>query len=322
MEVLLKPPQGATELLSDLTDMDRNPLRLEAGMANGVLQELPADAWFEYVWRMEDGSLQLDPANPVTAPSIWYGRVNVITGPDYRPDPLALASEAVTPGPLRREKLHSEALGHLRRVNTWTPAGFENATLPAILVQDGTAFNRLGRLSSVLQLLLEEGVPPARLVFLEPVDRTVEYSFSAEFRDFMLQELLPQLERLAGPTDSVSLLGTSLGGLASASLALAAPETFRGVATLSAAILGGPADRDPYNSREEWLLGQVRAGADIPQRWFVGTGSLEWLHRPNLRLLDALGARGINLTSLVLSAGHNWPNWRDMEATALRQLLG
>ena len=322
MEVLLKPPRAATELLSDLTDMDRNPLRPDAWPEGGVVQELPADAWFEYVWRMPDGSLQLDAENGQTAPSIWYGRVSVITGPDYRPDPLALASESVPPGPLRREKLDSAALGHQRRVNTWTPAGFENASLPAILVQDGTAFNRLGRLSSVMQLLLDEGVPPARLVFLEPVDRTSEYSFSENFNDFMLQELLPKLEELAGPTDSVSLLGTSLGGLASAGLALAAPERFRGVATLSAAILGGPADRDPYNSREEWLLKQVQAGAGIPRRWFVGTGSLEWLHQPNLRLQSALAARGTDLAAMVLSAGHNWPNWRDMEAAALRQLLG
>ncbi len=322
MKALLTPPATAQELLSDLTDMDRNPRELGPGDEAGVRLELPEDAYFEYVWRDGEGNLQLDPDNPDSNPSVWYGQVSVLTGPEYRPDQVAVASEANPLGVLRRERLQSEALGQLRRVNTYTPAGHENTELPAILVQDGTAFNRLGRLSSALDALISQGLPAARLVYLEPVDRNSEYSFSDGYRDFVLQELLPQLPELAGPTSRVHLLGTSLGGLAAASLALAEPAAFSGVATFSGAFLGSPDNPDPYRSKDEWFAGQIRDGAPLPDRWFVGTGTLEWLHEPNLRVMRELEAAGVELSTVELSAGHNWPNWRNMTGAALRHLLG
>src|SRR5690554_5558899 len=157
METLLIPPDNARELLSDLTDMDRSPMKLAAGDAAGVQVSLPPDAYFEYVWRDAQGKLQLDPKNPQSAASIWYGRVSVLTGPGYAPDEVALASELEPQGQLRRERLQSDALGQLRRVNTYTPAGYEGAELPAILVQDGTAFQRLGRLASALDAVMARG---------------------------------------------------------------------------------------------------------------------------------------------------------------------
>jgi len=54
----------------------------------------------------------------------------------------------------------------------------------------------------------------------------------------------------------------------------------------------------------------------------VGTGTLEWLHAPNARLARALEAAGHDVAYMERSAGHNWPNWRDMTGPALAHLLG
>lgn len=311
-------------LLSDHTDMDRAPLQLQDGHAGGIPVSLTDDAYFEYVWRDSAGRLFTDPANPDSNHSVWFRRVSVLKGPEYRPHPVALlsGSRAKPEGTMRRERFQSEALGQLRRVNSYTPAGFEQRELPTVLVQDGTAFNRLGLLPQALDVLIEQGLPPARLVLLEPVDRSREYSFSSAYREFIVRELLPALPELAGEVSEVHLLGASLGGLASATLALEAPGQFKGVASLSGAFLGSPADPDPYASSDEWVLERVRAGEHLPGRWFIGTGSIEWLHGANRRLAGALAEREVQLNFLERSAGHNWPNWRDMIPAALSQLLG
>ena len=308
--------------MSDQTDMDRNARQLTTADHAGIDIELPDDAYFEYQWRDAEDNPLPDPGNPRTASSIWYGEVHVLEGPAFRPDPLAerIMQEAPTGG-MRRERLQSEALGQQRRVNTYTPAGFEDAELPAILVNDGTAFQRLGRLASALDAVLGEGAEPARLVFLEPVSRDDEYRFSAAYEKFVLDELSPQLDTVAGPTSSLYLLGASLGGLSAATLALKAPERFAGVAMFSGALLGSPDNPHPYTSRDEWVRDQVDAGAEIPGRWFVGTGRLEWLHGPNERFAASLRDRGADVMYVERSAGHNWPAWRDMTGSALRCLL-
>lgn len=302
--------------------MDRNPRQLTAADSAGISIQLPDDAYFEYQWRDGQGSSLPDPANPETARSIWYGQVNVLTGPAHRPDGLAqqiMHTDAT--GELRRERVQSDALGQLRRVNTYTPAGFTDAELPVILVNDGTAFHRVGRLASALDAAVEKGAAPARLVFLEPVSRDREYRFSTAYESFVLDELIPQLEQLSGPTSTLNLLGASLGGLSAATLALKAPDRFSSVAVFSGALLGSPANPDPYESPDEWVREQVDAGASVPSRWFVGTGTLEWLHGPNERLAGSLRAAGADVDYVERTAGHNWNAWRDMTGQALRHLL-
>ncbi len=321
MEKLLKPPAEAVALLSDLTDMDRSALRLAPEHQAGIPVNLPEDAYFEYVWRDAAGKLLTDPDNPDSNSSVWFGRVSVVRGPDYAAHPVADESQARPQGTLRRERFQSDALQQLRRVNSYSPAGSEAAELPTVLVQDGTAFNRLGLLPQALDIMVARGLPPARLVLLEPVDRSREYSFSASYRDFILDELVPALPELAGEVSELHLLGASLGGLASVTLALQAPQEFRGVASLSGAFLGGPDDPDPYGSKQEWVRQQVEAGAELPARWFIGTGTIEWLHGANKRFADALVRRDLKVDYLERSAGHNWQNWRDMIPAALTRLL-
>lgn len=325
MKIILEPPEGTRALVSDLTDMKRNARLLGGADATGIPLELPDDAYFQYAWQQQDGSLVPDPAAPETVRNVWYGDVSVIRGPEQRDDPLAVRAEDLrTGGTVSRARLESDALGQVRRVAVYTPAGTRpDAELPLILVQDGTAFLRVGLLPAIMDQLVAEGVPPARLVFLEPVDRDSEYSFSPAYQSFVLEELLPRLPELAGPPGELHLLGASLGGLASATLALEKPGLFSGVAALSGAFLGAPDDPDPYGATGEWLLGQIRSGAELPRRWFTGTGTLEWLHGPNRRVAEALRGRpDVDAEYLELSAGHNWMNWRNMLAPALRTLLG
>jgi enterochelin esterase family protein len=322
MELIIKPPGFARSLVSDLTDMHRSPRPLD-GAGEPLTFSLPDDVYFEYAFLDEAGKMRADPANPLWADNPWYAEVSAVTGPAYAPDPFYLQAAArPDAGQLDRWRLESAALGQLRRVTIWTPAGAQDAALPAILVQDGQAFMRIGQVTRVLDALLAAGrVPPVRLVLIEPVDRETEYMWSEAYQAFVLDELLPQLaERTPGVT-GLYLLGASLGGLASATLALARPGLFSGVATLSGAFLGSPAQRDAYASDESWLLEQIRGGAALPGRWFIATGTIEWLAEVNRDAATALQQRGVQLEFQERHAGHNWTNWRNLLAGALTHLL-
>lgn len=322
MEIVLTPPPFARQLLSDFTDMDRNPQQLRPEDAAGIPIRLPDDAWFEYAWRDADGVLHTDPDNPYSVRNVWYGQVSVLEGPAWQTERAVRLSRGVEEkGVLERHRIASDALGGQRRVNVYTPPG-HGGELPAILVQDGTAFHRIGGITRLLDLMISEGtLPPARLVLLEPVDREAEYLYNPAWLHFMLGEVLPLLDEIAPPAGPPLLMGASLGGLASAWLALAAPGRFAGVASFSGAFLGGPDDRDVYTGESSWLLEQLAAGASVPPRWFIGTGTLEWLTDVNRRVAAALPAAAADTELMTVSAGHNWTAWRNMLAAALKRML-
>ncbi len=322
MRKQLQPPPEAAELLSDNTDMDRNPLDLSTASASDLLLEVPDDAWFEYGYRDADGRIFPDPEAEMTSRSIWYGDVSVLTGPDWQVDDIVTAAADAKPdGTTDRLRFESAALGNTRRVAVYTPAGHEGE-LPLVLVQDGTAFNRAGLAAAIYgQLLAREEVSPARLAFVEPVDRSSEYFHSSAWMEFTFRELLPQVEQAAPHGGDMRLLGTSLGGLASASLALGRPDMFRRVATLSGAFLGTPDDPDVYASKDSWLLERIQGGSTLPEAWFVGTGRLEWLTGVNRQVGQALAGRGVDAVTAEVATGHNWTGWRNLLPAALRHLL-
>ena len=203
-----------------------------------------------------------------------------------------------------------------------SPAGLEKAALPWLLVQDGVAFYRLARLGDVLAALVAAGeARPARVAFVEPVDRSREYGFHAGYRRFVELELLGELRRRYPSSGELVAMGASLGGLFSATLALERPDLVSGVVTFSGAFLGHPDDRDFYGSSRSWVARTIEERGAAEQRWYATCGTLEWLTDVNRRTARALEAHGVEHAYLERPAGHNWTNWRNGLADALRFAL-
>lgn len=116
-------------------------------------------------------------------------------------------------------------------------------------------------------------------------------------------------------------MGASLGGLVSAVLAWEHPELFGTVVAQSGAFLGTPEGPDHYRSEASWLLERVRAEAPKPIRWHLDCGTLEWLLEVNRELAAALDDKGYEVQYRERPAGHNWVNWRNGLAAALRFAL-
>ncbi|MEJ2289024.1 MAG: alpha/beta hydrolase-fold protein [Deinococcales bacterium] len=322
MRVSLDVPPWAKRFASDLTDMDRSPRPLDPAGEPNLAFELPDDVYFEYAFLDAEGEMRADPANPRRAENPWYREVSALLGPAYRPDALAEPPEPVPPPVVDRLRIPSQALHQQRRVMVATPAGFEGAALPWVLAQDGVAFYRLARLADVLAALQAAGeARPARIAFVEPVERSREYAFHAGYRRFVVEELLPELRRRYPSTDELVALGASLGGLFSATLALERPGLVSSVVTFSGAFLGYPQDRDFYGSERSWVAETLEEHGASELRWYAECGTLEWLTDVNRRVARALAGHGVEHAHVERHAGHNWTNWRNGLSGALRFAL-
>jgi len=311
MRLHINLPAWARYVVSDLTDMDRNPHPVDAGKVKRFSLELPDDVYFEYAFLDEKGAMRADPENPMRAENPWYPEVSAVMGPDYRPDPYAEVTDVHT-GRTQRARLESELLNGTRRLSLYTPKGFEGEALPVLCVQDGVAFYRVAKLHLVLEKLLADGlVRPAHLVFIEPVDRTEEYGFNARYRRFVLEEVIPFAEGELKATDERVAVGASLGGLASTLLALDAPEAFRTVVAFSGAFLGMPDARDFYGAKDSWVLEALRAQERLPVRFYTEVGTLEWLTEINRKVAQVLDEKGYEHVYRERHAGHNWTSWKN-----------
>ena len=323
MDLRILVPDWARHVVSDLTDMDRNPVRVDASKVRAITLDLPDDVYFEYGFLDANGRMRADPDNDQRADNPWYPEVSATHGPRYRPDPLAFPDDVLEGGTVDRGRLPSAALGgQPRRWVVYTPAGHEGSELPWVIVQDGIAFYRMAKLHLALEALLRQGAArPARFAFVEPIDRRAEYGFSSGFRAFLTDELLPELDKRYGGTGERIWLGASLGGLLSATVGLERPDLVSTIVTFSGAYLGTPEDRDFYDSERSWVLDRLRAGDAAPARWYLDVGTIEWLTDANRKVAEALSERGIDHEFRERNAGHNWTNWRNGMSAALRFAL-
>ncbi len=311
MKLSLNVPDWATAVVSDLTDMDRNPHPVDARKVSSFALDLPDDVYFEYAFVDESGKMRTDPERKERADNPWYKEVSAVYGPAYQPDPYADPEELLT-GETKRLRLESHHLKQTKRLSIYTPRGFENEPLPVVYVQDGVALYRYAKLHLILENLLRDGlVRPAQLVFLEPSERTKEYGFNEAYRKFVLGEALPEVEKTVSVTDERIALGASLGGLVSVLLALDAPELFRSVVTFSGAFLGSLDDKDFYRSKESWVLDELGRRERLPLRFYTEVGTLEWLTEINRKVVQVLNEKGYEHVYAQRSAGHNWTNWKN-----------
>jgi enterochelin esterase-like enzyme len=318
MKVTVAIPEWARFIVSDFSDIDRSP---EPVTGTNWLFELPGDAYFEYGFLDADNTIQPDPHNPIKADNPWFPNLSAIFAPNYKADVYA-APTTKAEGRVLRPRIESTHLKQTRRMIVYTPKGFESEALPVIYVQDGIAYYRIAKLSEVLEQLLQENViRPAHLVFTEPIDRFAEYRFNEHYRSFVVEELLPFIDKELQTTSERIAMGASLGGLVSATLALEHPDLFQMVISQSGAFLGSPAEPDFYKSKSSWVLETLQQREHLSIRWYTEVGTMEWLTSVNRNVHDVLVQKGYDHIYAERNMGHNWTNWRNGLSAALKFAL-
>jgi enterochelin esterase-like enzyme len=319
LEVIVPP--WARHVISDHTDMHRVPHPVDASKVRRFVLELPDDVYFEYAFLDEEGRIRADPEREASDENPWYPEITAVRGPAHAHHPLSEPPPPGHPGVSVRYRVPSAAFGEHRRVIAYTPHG-ASGSLPVVLFHDGVAAFRVGRTPEVYEALRAAGeVDDALLVFAEPQRREREYAFDGRHTRFVLDELVPYLRERHEVGSELALAGVSLGGLASATVALDEGSGVRSLFTQSGAFLGSPDDPRFHGVSHAWLPDELRRRDLKGLRWRSETGTIEWLTEVNREVHEILEERAGEHEYAERNAGHNWRSWRDGLPDGLRFLL-
>ncbi|CAM2006711.1 alpha/beta hydrolase [Acanthopleuribacter pedis] len=178
-----------------------------------------------------DGKHGPDPRNPRKVAS-FSGDTSVAQMPDYPDHPELERRPGVPAGKLESFSFKSNLRRNERQVHVYTPAGYgeHRGKLPTLYIADGSAYAKRGKVPTILDnLIADQKIPPVIAVFVDPVDRWLEYRMFTLFRLMLLEELMPHLkQKWRIDSDRQVLIGGSRGGLSTLDLVTIHPDKFIG----------------------------------------------------------------------------------------------
>lgn len=281
-----------------------------------------------------DGSsaLVLDESNPATVAGV-FGEHSVLEFPGYhRPWWVADLHGGASATHGTRVEIglpHAHGLRRDLPVELWTPDGVDSdATLPLLLVHDGTEMDRLAAVTSYATAMARTGRLPAfRIGLLSPPDRDAWYSASPAYARSLATTAVPALLDQVPTLGRPVLAGASLGALAALHAEWAHPGTFAGLYLASGSFFQVRFDEQESGharflricSAVEWILDAATPWTAAKVALTCGRGEENWEN--NQAMVAALRRAGVTATFSAFADGHTWVGWRDSLDPALTDLL-
>ncbi len=298
-----------------------------------AFQELPGtDVWYfcmdlppgsrvEYKFAVARGphkQLIRDPLNPNFARDP-FGANSVVHGADYRPPDWLNEDPEARLGELRPMRISGHSLGD-RDVQVYLPARFRTTRrYPLLIVHDGRDYVEFARLKLALdQLIHRLELPPMIVALTNADDRMREYAADPRHADFLVNDLLPQLEAaypLVREPAARGLVGASFGALAALSTAWRHPGLFGRLLLQSGSFAF--TDIGQHDMGAIWdpvveFVNQFRRRPGKPsEKVFLSCGRYEGLIYFNRSMVPLLQDTGMEVRYREANDGHNWENWRD-----------
>ena len=148
------------------------------------------------------------------------------------------------------------------------------------------------------------------MVFVDPKERTKEYSASDDYAKFLATEVVPAIDakyNTIKSRDGRAVLGASLGGITSVWVGLKYPEVFLRI--------GGQCSSFWIdNERVVKELSKLDAGK-TKFRFYFDDGTFEGVD-DSRRVNVMLRGKGFPVTYREEFTGHNWTSWGDRLADA------
>ncbi len=142
-------------------------------------------------------------------------------------------------------KIESKQVAETRTINVWTPPSYQdgNTKYPALYMADGGIKEDFPHIANTLAKLIEEkSIPPLILIGIENTDRGRDLTGFSEsdydaqfcpqtdgakdFRAFITQELIPNINKKYRTSDKKGIIGESLSGLFVMETLMQHPESF------------------------------------------------------------------------------------------------
>lgn len=141
--------------------------------------------------------------------------------------------------------MESKNVNETRVINVWTPSNYKNKTdsLPVLYMADGGINEDFPHIANTISKLIENNsMPPIILVGIENTDRRIDLTGFSEtesdaqycpltdgakhFRAFIIEELMPDINKKYRTTNEKGLIGESLSGLFVMETFFLNPESF------------------------------------------------------------------------------------------------
>jgi enterochelin esterase family protein len=181
------------------------------------------------------------------------------------------------------------------------------------VVHDGEDYLGYASLKTVLDNLIHRLEIPAMVVAAtQSPDRLKEYADDPSHARFVVERLVPQLERrypLREEPQSRGLMGASFGAVASLSGSFAFTDI-------------GEQRRGPVFDPVVKFVNAFRAEPGKPaDRIFMSCGMYESLIYENRSMVPLLQSAGMEIRYAESRDGHNWESWRDRMREGLSWLF-
>ena len=171
-------------------------------------------------------------------------------------------------------------------------------------------------------------IPGLVVALMHPPDRMEQYRGSEAHSRYVVEELIPDLERtlpLRGTPESRALMGASLGAVASLSTAVRYPDTFGGLLLQSGSFsfsdIGGHGRGPVFDPIADFVNDYRRSPSAVARKVFVSCGMYESLIYENRSIVPVLERTGMEGRFEEARDGHNWENWRDRLRVGLSWLM-
>ena len=318
---------------------DRKLHRLDSTNVYYRSYMVPDDICFSYRFILTDtltGQTQkvTDPYNRNLTPTGERGRYrwSVL---DLRPDEPDWYTKRYEETGSRIDTLcmNSRILDNARNVYVYLPPGYDGTDrdYPVIYLFDSFIYlNRIEVPNVLDNLIHEQKLEPMVAIFIDnptSTSRDYELPMNPLFRDFMVQELLPEIKnkyRITGDPDRTIVGGMSYGGLAAAYLAFECDSIFGKVLSQSGGFWRDPDGKFLYadNDRTDFLINRFireeKRNISLFLDWGLQEDMVLGANRKFVRVLDRLG---YEFQWREFNGWHDWSNSRKTFPEGLLYLM-
>jgi enterochelin esterase family protein len=294
--------------------------------------ELPRGSRVEYKFEVtRDGKAEWirDPRNPLLAHDP-FGANSVCAATGYERPAWSQHDAEARQGTLEDHILKRTAFSDARRLTVYLPARFRRTRrYPLLIVHDGGDYLRYAALKTVLDNVIHRlECAPLIAALTHPVDRIVEYPNDERHARFIVEDVLPFVEKrypLYEGAGARCLMGASFGGVASFSTACRYPGGFGLLLLQSGSFAFTDIGENWRGAAFDKVVRFVNAYRDQPRkvsdRVFVSCGMYESLIYENRSMVPLLQSTGMQVRYEEARDGHNWENWRDRLRSGLSWLF-
>ncbi|GAB3875141.1 alpha/beta hydrolase [Terrabacter terrigena] len=197
-----------------------------------------------------------------------------------------------------------------------TPVGSRRADpLPLLVAHDGPEYSRRAHLVSTLRAAIESGrIPPTRVALLEPGARNQRYAANPDWADALTGHVLPAIRAAYASAGRPTVMGASLGALASLQAEWRHPGTFGALFLQSGSFFRKRVDDEEdfefWNRVTAFVTGVRRARKRRTDARIVMTCNVDEGNLTNNRqMAQALSASGHDVVLHELPGRHDWRHW-------------